>query len=156
MGPTYYSSSYECIANRGGNLNSIGIETMVNKGSDLYLTWHKSAKLVAHLLKDNNLDISRVKPHHFFSGKDCPMTMRHAGLWKNFLELVKYEYEILMLIDNTKIEFICDNDLIDNTGRLIKLPITDEVIKYSIKVTNEEGTKIIDLETMIKLNNNSK
>lgn len=156
MGPTYYSSSYECIANRGGNLNSIGIETMVNKGSDLYLTWHKTAKLVAHLLKDNNLDISRVKPHHFFSGKDCPMTMRHAGLWKNFLELVKYEYEILMLIDNTKIEFICDNDLIDNTGRLIKLPIADEVIKYSIKVTNEEGIKIIDLETMIKLNNNSK
>lgn len=156
MGPTYYSSSYGYIANRGGNLHSIGIETMVNKGSDLYLTWQKTAKLVAHLLIDNNLDLTRVKPHHFFSGKDCPMTMRHAGLWKNFLELVKYEYKILKLSDGVTIEFNCDSDLIDKTGRLIKLPTSNQEIKYTVKVSNSESTETISLVTMVKVEGISK
>lgn len=47
-------------------MNSIGIETMVNQGSDLYLTWQKTAKLVAHLLIDNNLTIMMLN-HTTFS-----------------------------------------------------------------------------------------
>lgn len=56
IGPTYYNASFGKIANRGGNLNSIGIETMINQGSNLMRTWHRCAKLVANLLVDNNLD----------------------------------------------------------------------------------------------------
>jgi hypothetical protein len=44
------------ICSVGGNSNSIGIESCVNKGSDLWYTWQKTAQLVAHLMKDNNLD----------------------------------------------------------------------------------------------------
>lgn len=151
MGPTYYSSSYGYISNRGGNLHSIGIETMINKGSDLYLTWQKTAKLVAHLLKDNNLDLSRVKQHHFFSGKDCPETLRHANLWDNFMELVKYEYEILLLSNDIEISFNCESEYVDENGRVIKLPNERTVIKYTVTVKdiNKKEIETIELETYI-------
>ncbi len=42
MGPTYYNTSYNKISNRGGNLASIGIETAVNDGSDVFWTWQKN------------------------------------------------------------------------------------------------------------------
>lgn len=151
MGPTYYSSGYGYISNRGGNLHSIGIETMINQGSDLYLTWQKTAKLVAHLLKDNNLDLSKVKQHHFFSGKDCPMTLRHANLWDNFMKMVKYEYEILLLSENIEISFKCDSEYVDETGRIVSLPSEKTLIKYFVKVkdtkTSEEYN--IELETYL-------
>lgn len=152
MGPTYYNAGFGYISNRGGNLNSIGIETMVNKGSDLYLTWQKTAKLVAHLLKDNNLNLDRVKQHHFFSGKDCPETMRHAKLWDNFIELVKFEYEILLLSDGVEIEFISNSNLIDKTGRVITLPSSDTVIDYSvaIKDINTKEEIKVDLKTVVE------
>ena len=152
MGPTYYNAGFGYISNRGGNLNSIGIETMVNKGSDLYMTWQKTAKLVAHLLKDNNLDITRVKQHHFFSGKDCPETMRHANLWDNFMKLVEFEYEILLLSDGVEIEFVSNSPLVDNTGRVISMTNKKEEIEYSVVIrdtkTNEE--KKITLKTYIR------
>ena len=50
IGETYYSSTYEKISNRGGNNNSIGIESCITVGTDIYLTWQKTAKLVAKLL----------------------------------------------------------------------------------------------------------
>ena len=95
IGDTWWSSTYKKISNTGGNCNSIGIETMVNQGSDLYMTWQRTAKLVAHLLVDYHLSVDDVKPHHYFSGKNCPETMRNNGLWDNFIELVKAEYEYL-------------------------------------------------------------
>lgn len=152
MGPTYYNAGFGYISNRGGNLNSIGIETMVNKGSDLYLTWQKTAKLVAHLLKDNNLSLDRVKQHHFFSGKDCPETMRHAKLWDNFMELVKFEYEILLLSDDVEIEFISNSNLIDKTGRVVVLPSSDTIIDYSvvIKDINTKEEIKVDLKTVVE------
>ena len=138
MGPTYFSSGYGYISNRGGNLNSIGIETMVNEGSDLYLTWQNTAKLCAKLCFDNNLDLSRIKPHHFFSGKDCPMTLRHANLWNYFLDLCKVELEILKLKDDVDINFICDSDLVDKYGRVIKLPQKETIINYQIEVIDKK------------------
>ena len=39
IGSTWYSTTYNKIGNHGGNTNSIGIESCVNKGSDIYLTW---------------------------------------------------------------------------------------------------------------------
>ena len=149
MGPTYYSAGYGYISNRGGNLNSIGIETMVNEGSDLFLTWHKTAKLVAHLLVDNNLLPDRVKPHHFFSGKDCPMTLRHANLWEKFLEMVKIEYDILTLSKGVEIKFECDSKYIDATGRVISLPEKEETIKYTVTIKDEEEEIKLELETKL-------
>ena len=72
---------------------------MVNEGSNLLVTWHKCAKLVANLLVNNNLDLTCVKPHHFFSGKPCPMTMRYNKMWEYFMQMVEIEFEILKLMD---------------------------------------------------------
>ena len=150
MGPTYFSPSYGYISNRGGNLHSIGIETMVNKGSDLYLTWHRCAKLCAHLCLDNNLGVDRIKPHHFFSGKDCPMTMRHAGLWENFLEMAKVEYEVLKLLDGVTIEFKCDSDLVSLDGRVKELPEKEQDINYTVIIKDSKKEITLNLTSHIR------
>ncbi len=151
MGETWYSPSYKKVANFGGNRNSIGIETMVNQGSNLSLTWHKTAKLVAHLLKDNNLTPNRVKAHHYFSGKDCPMTMRrNHSYWEHFLSYVKAEYDILMLLDDSiqiKFTFLTP-DLLDDTG-MVKEAKIGETVSYNIVVTDGKNTKEVTLSSKI-------
>lgn len=151
MGPTYYNATYKLIANRGGNLNSIGIESMVNEGSNLMRTWHRLAKLVAHLLVDNNLPTSRVKPHHFFSGKPCPMTLRDNGLWDYFMECVEAEYLILKEYSDVKIEFICENDEVNNDGIFDqdKTVCLDE-ISYQVKLTHANDVKILDFKVKVE------
>ena len=139
IGETYYSSGYGLISNRGGNNNSIGIESCINLGSDIYLTWQKTAKLVAHLLKDNFLDFDDIKQHHYFSGKNCPQTMRMNGLWEEFLSLVKFERQILDFLDEGyKISLKCDSSDVKENGRLISLP--KDKVKYTI-VTEFNGQK---------------
>ncbi len=123
--PIYYNKSYGFVANRLGNLYSIGIETMVNKGSNLLVTWHKCAKLVAHLLLNNNLTIDAVKPHHFFSGKPCPMTMRYNKMWDYFIRMVEVEFEILKLLsDDISIEL---NVEVSNKGGVLLEEVNDNV-----------------------------
>ena len=139
IGETYFSSGYELISNRGGNNNSIGIESCINVGSDIYLTWQKTAKLVAHLMKDNFLEIGDIKQHHYFSGKNCPQTMRMNGLWDHFLELVKFERQILDYLDEGyTIKLECSDDRVDKNGRIKELG--NSKIKYKI-ITSFKGEK---------------
>ncbi|MBQ4570191.1 MAG: N-acetylmuramoyl-L-alanine amidase [Bacilli bacterium] len=133
--PIYYNKSYGYVANRLGNLYSIGIETMVNKGSNLLVTWHKCAKLVAHLLKDNNLTLDAVKPHHFFSGKPCPMTLRYNNMWNYFLSMVEIEYEMLKYLSDD-IEIILNVDKLNNGGVLLEE--VNEVVSYEIIIKTKE------------------
>lgn len=138
IGETWFSSSYEKIANRGGNCNSIGIESCINVGSDIYLTWQKTAKLVAHLMKENFLTIDDVKQHHYFSGKNCPQTMRMNGLWDHFLSLCKMERQILDFLDEGyKIELVPLTDNILPNGRITDL---EKEVKFKI-VTTFNGKK---------------
>ncbi len=148
MGPTYYNASFNYIANRGGNLNSIGIESMLNEGSNLIRTWHRLAKLVAHLLVENNLDLSRVKPHHFFSGKPCPMTMRNNGYYNYFMDCVKFEYLILTRYNDVQIKFIPLTNNIDDDG-LIKIDITNDSCKYKIILIHNYNQLELEYETKI-------
>ena len=139
IGETYYSQGYGLISNRGGNNNSIGIESCINQGSDIYLTWQKTAKLVAHLLRDNYLDFSDIKQHHYFSGKNCPQTMRMNNLWEEFMSLVKFERQILDFLDEGyKISLITESENVLKNGRIVKLP--SEVIKFKV-VTEFKGQK---------------
>lgn len=141
MGKTYYSPSYGFISNRGGNLNSIGMETMINKGSDLYATWQVTAKLCASLCYNNNLGIERVKPHHFFSGKECPCTMRRAGLWPKFLKHLECEYHILSNYSDLKITMESnDKEFLDDSGRVIKLPNESKILSYTVTVSDGHDT----------------
>jgi N-acetylmuramoyl-L-alanine amidase CwlA/uncharacterized protein YjdB len=140
IGTTYYNATYNVIANTGGNARGIGIETAMNFGSDLYLTWQHTAKLTADLMFRHHLDINRVRQHNFFSGKDCPRTMRKAFLWEEFLSLVEGEYLAVTNLKGYTISFISHNpDLVNNIGRIIQLPLVDTKVSYTVQIENEKG-----------------
>lgn len=137
IGETYYNSSFKYIANRGGNNNSIGIESCINEGTDIYLTWQRTAKLVAHLLVDNNLSIDDVKQHHYFSGKNCPQTMRMNDMWNHFLSLVSFEKDMyLFLKEGYVIQLLPETDLINNNGRLT-IPLNQTTLSYTIRTIKD-------------------
>ena len=152
IGVTYFNSGYELIANRGGNNNSIGIESCINVGSDIYLTWQRTAKLVAKLLDENGLTFDDVKQHHYFSGKNCPQSMRMNGLWPHFMDLVKFEYQILKFKKEGYKIFLSvnDKDVLSN-GRIVKRLISDEkrTVKYSIITEKDNQKESLDFEINI-------
>lgn len=139
MGNTYYNSDYKYISSRGGNLNSIGIESACNYGSDLWKTYHITAQLVARLLDANNLETSRVQGHHTFSGKDCPQTLLEGDgqLWYKFMELVEAELALYKNMSNYTITCVSSNKkLLDDNGRIVKVPDYTETVTYTLTVKN--------------------
>lgn len=145
IGNTWYSETYNKIGNHGGNTNSIGIESCVNKESDIYLTWQRLAKLVAKLMDENNFDMDQIVQHHYFSGKDCPQTMRTEGYWTHFLSLVEAEYQMLQFKKmGFTFEMIPMNpDYINEVGRIINRGdnITTGAA-FKIIITDPDGNKI--------------
>lgn len=148
IGETYFNETYELIANRGGNNNSIGIESCINEGSDIYLTWQKTAKLVAYLLRKNNLSFDDVKQHHYFSGKNCPETLRMNNLWEHFMCLVKTEYQVLLYKEEGyKIELIVSNENVLKNGR-IKTAVKE--FEYIIKTTYQGMVEEIKIKKEVE------
>lgn len=76
----------------GGNMCGIGIELAVNDDGDFEKTLDNGARLTAYLLHTYGLDLSAVKMHGDFSGKNCPMMLRDSGRWEEFLNLVEKYY----------------------------------------------------------------
>ena len=145
IGKTWYSETYDRIANHGGNTHSIGIESCVTRGSDIYLTMQRLAKLVAKLLDDNKLGFDRVVQHHYFSGKNCPQTMRTEGYWEHFLDLVKAEYQMLLYKKmGFKFEFEPYNEkYVNKLGRVINRGKAINIhAKYKIRVIDPNGETI--------------
>ncbi len=143
LGRTWYNPIFSKISNYGGNLNSIGIETCVNVNSDVYYSWQKVAKLVARLMEDNNLTIDDVVQHHYFSGKDCPQTKRHAGLWEFFKTVVSVEYQMLQYQKmGYSFEFKSNSELVNEKGRVIKAVDEETVVEYTIIVKDKEGNTL--------------
>lgn len=135
----YYNSTYKYVCNGGGNANAIGIESACNKGSDLWYTYQITAQLVANLLKNNNLDTTRVYGHHAFSGKDCPQTLLqlNGDPWNKFMALVESEYAILMNMSNYSISMVSNNpDILNNKGRITSIPTQTTTVSYTVTVTN--------------------
>ena len=143
------------ICSTGGNANSIGIESSVNKGSDLWLTWHKTAQLVAKLMQDNNLDITRVVGHHFYSAKNCPQPLleNDLELWWKFIEMVEAEYDKLINYSNYEfsINIINSNGILADNGRINTVPNNVKSVLYELVITNKttSATKSIILSSMI-------
>ncbi len=151
IGVTYFNSGYGLIANRGGNNNSIGIESCINVGSDIYLTWQRTAKLVAKLLDENNLTFDDIKQHHYFSGKNCPQSIRMNGMWEHFIELVKMEYQVLQFIkEGYKIKLIVDSEVVKPNGR-VELRDFDKFyeVKYKIQTEKDGLTEEAEFEIVI-------
>ena len=142
------------ICSRGGNLNSVGIESCVNYGSDLWLTWQMTAKLVADIMIRYNLDITRVRGHHFFSGKDCPQPLleNNLELWWKFIELVEAEYAVLTQLQDYTITCKSNNpELLSDDGRVLEVPNYTTTVSYTLTVKNNKTgvTKEFTLSSVI-------
>ena len=134
---TWWSNTYKTLSNRGGNLNSVGIETCVNKGTNMWYTWAITAKLVgADILPKNALLPRDVKQHNTFSGKNCPQTMREANRWETFMECVVNEYYMTKYFKSWDIEFSCDSPYIASNGTVKNLPDVETEVTYTIKFSN--------------------
>ena len=75
-----------------GNTQSISIEICVNSDGDYIQSVENGAKLAAMILKEENIDISNMVQHNYWSGKNCPEQIR-AGkngiTWAVFVEKVR-------------------------------------------------------------------
>lgn len=136
-----YYSSLSTNSVRGGNANSIGIESCVNSGSDYLLTCRKTAKLVAELCMRHDVDMKFILQHNTTSGKDCPSAMRATNFWYTFKDWVSMERFAKTYL--TEYEFIwTGNGDIDNTG-VIKLGTTATEVSYSV-VVKKDGADFLN------------
>ena len=140
-----YSQVYEGrICNNGGNINSIGMESCVDMGSDLWLTWQITAQLVAHLMVETGLDITRVVGHHFYSAKDCPQPLleNNLELWWEFIALVEAEYELLTTYKDYEYSFEIEEGctFVSEYGRVVEQPEFNQVVTYTVTVGGESIT----------------
>ncbi len=156
MGKTWWCYSQVSegrICSNGGNYNSIGIESCVNKGSDLWYTWQKTAQLVAQLMQQFNLSIERVKGHHFYTAKDCPQPMLENDLeiWYEFVELVKAEYELLTKFNDYNITVVSNNpDIVNNRGRVINRPYLTTSVSYTVTIEKDGVEQSITLYSLVE------
>ena len=151
LGGHYYNTSYKYISSTGGNNNSIGMETSVREGSDLWLTWQYTAQLCADLLLKYELPISRLTGHHFFSGKWCPQPMLENDLeiWWEFVELVKTEMTLFSEYKDAKLSFNSDSKYLDDNGRITSQPVYSQCVTYTVDYTINGETKSITLSSIV-------
>lgn len=157
MGTTYFTTSQQSrgvIATRGGNRHSVGIEMSVNKDGDIMDTVQRTAKLVANLLEQYDLDNSRVILHNTTDGKGDPYTFNNTiykGSWyfDRFMEFVSIERTILKDFSDAKITLTSNSPLVSKTGRILHLPDTTTEVTYTITVELDGETKSIDLVTVV-------
>ena len=137
IGNTYYSGMK--ISNTGGDRGGIGIEKMIHMGVNLHETWAKTAKLTAHLLIQHNLTLDDVVTHEFFSGKNCPQTLRNNDQWDYFMQLVEAEYNVQRHLDAFEITFYSHNTrYINHSGRVVRLPNDVKTVEVSIIIEGDD------------------
>lgn len=152
LNENWWSSTYKYISNHGGNLNSIGIESMVEAGSDYMKTYRNFADLVAHLLIENDLDVLRVMQHNNMSGKDCPAAIRDQGYWQHFRDLISLEKFGMENFEGLTFEWKSGTDILSDDGFIAKKLNGVTEVKYSVVVkrgdnlviSKEYTTKLID------------
>ena len=110
-----------------------------------------TAYIVGKLLERYDLNASSVKQHNFFSGKDCPMTIRHANLWEEFIDIVKVEKYRNDYLKEAK--FIFESltpEFLDNTGNVIKHE-NGKIVEYKVKVYFENSNEEYEYKFSSKL-----
>ena len=150
MNDTYYNGDWNRIANKGGNYNSIGIETAVNNGSDYGMTFRNTAKLVSELLIMHDLHVDRVLTHNNLSGKFDPRPMRESKYWSSFLDLIQLEKYARVELSDVDFVWTSNSSILSNDGR-IDMDITGHTeVSYDVVVTYSGGT--IEKSFITKLN----
>ena len=149
LGGCFASGTY--IGSTGGNNNSIGMETSVREGSDLWLTWQYTAQLCAKLLIKYQLPLNRLVGHHFFTGKWCPQPMLENDLeiWYEFVELTRQQMELYNNYNDYSLSFASSSSYLKDNGRVAKLPNIPECVTYTITYQNGSTTKTITLSSIL-------
>ncbi|EOO80161.1 L-alanyl-D-glutamate peptidase [Bacillus cereus VD021] len=77
-----------------GNRKSISVEICysLSGGNKYYKAEDNAAIVVAQLMKQYNIPISKVRTHQSWSGKYCPHRMLDEGRWDNFITRVQNAY----------------------------------------------------------------
>lgn len=136
----YYNKYYYLVSNKGGNNNSIGIETCIFDGVIYSKVIRRLANLVAHLLNLYHLTPRRVLQHNNFSGKNCPWSMRAAKentpfAYSHFMELVNIEYFIVKYLPEVKFTYVSHNpNILNNEGYLLKYVTEKTEVSYDVSV----------------------
>ncbi len=140
MNNSYYNITYKKISNTGGGINGIGIEMCVVPNEDYSITVKNTAKLVAKLLMENNLDLDRLVQHNHFSGKDCPIAIRQAKWWNEFKELVALEKYALEYLSEYEFLWKSNSKSLKDTGIILLGVKNNDTLSYSCKVTKDNKT----------------
>jgi hypothetical protein len=144
MGKTYFNDTYDLISNFGGNKNGIGIESCVNATSDYGTTMRHLAILCAYLCVENDLPVSRVYGHHYFSGKGCPNQIMNAGYWEEFKNLIALEKFALDYFSDYTFTWTSLSQNIDSIGRISLSANAGDVVSYKVSVKNESGVEVLN------------
>lgn len=108
-----------------GNTESISIEICVNSDGDYNKSVENGAKLAAMILKEENIDISRMVQHNYWSGKDCPHEIRSGknGItWTDFVNKVKNYLEDDEEVKEEYMERIQERYMINGNYSIDSLP----------------------------------
>ena len=153
MGTTWVDFSQRAagtIGSHGGNNNSIGIEMCVNYSGDIYDTWQRTAQLVADICLRYNLDLTRVKQHNTWTGKNCPQCLLAADYWWGFMKMVEVNYEIMKNYSDCEITMKSNNPtMVDDTGRVVGRPQTATTVSYDVTVKCGNESKTMTLYSVI-------
>jgi hypothetical protein len=149
IGTTYWTGSK--IGNTGGDRNGVGIEMTIHQGSDLFVAYQKLAKLTAKLIITHRLSPEDVKQHNFYTGKNCPQTLRQANYWDAFIDMVWFEYMMARYFEGYTIEVLSHReDWINNQGRILKTSSTLTSVSFEIVIKNPNG--LIVYQNMVERN----
>lgn len=108
-----------------GNTQSISIEICVNSDGNYKKSVENGAKLAAMILKEENIDISRMVQHNYWSGKDCPHEIRYGkdGItWTDFVNKVKNYLEDDEEVKEEYMERIQERYMINGNYSIDSLP----------------------------------
>ncbi|MDL2292635.1 Ig-like domain-containing protein [Acholeplasma sp. OttesenSCG-928-E16] len=120
--------------------SSIGVETCVDFGSDLAVTWHRTAKLMAQLLIKYDLSYDAIVQHYDWNKKNCPQTLRTANLYSHAIDMVVAEHKALTLLKDCQVSFrSLAPDYVDDRGRVIAQPDSALRVSYLVTIKNNKG-----------------
>ncbi|HHU21569.1 MAG TPA: hypothetical protein GXZ51_03910 [Acholeplasma sp.] len=138
------------ICNKGGNRNSVSMETCANDGSNYTRTMRYIAALCAEILIRHNLPVDRVSQHHRFSGKDCPHAIRAQGYWNDFMEQVKIEWFGRKYLSDVTFVYEVDSYFETKTGVVMHHPGAQTTVNYKVKATYQGVTKEFTYRTILE------
>lgn len=129
----WQGDSYESYA------KSIGIETCINYGSDLYAVWQRMGKLLSMLLNKYNLELDAIEQHYDWNLKNCPKTLRMNNLYQTVIDMAQAEYLVEKYLSGYDISFISLNtEFVNHQGKVIKAPLYDTEVGYIVNIKNDK------------------